>query len=55
MHVSIHVNNGKADRNLAAISSHWLSLDLAGDLVQLEARLFLDLNWLFPLSNSETA
>lgn len=42
MHVSIYVHNGKVDGNLAAMSRHWLSLHLAGDLVQLEPRLFLD-------------
>lgn len=42
MHVSIYVNNGKADGNLAAMSRHWPRPDLAGDLVQLEPRLFPD-------------
>lgn len=42
MHVSIRVNHGKADGNLAAMSRHWVSLVLAGDLVQFEPRLFLD-------------
>lgn len=56
MTVYAHVNYGKADGNLAAMSRHWLSRDLAGDLVQLEPRLYLDpLNCLFPLPSSETA
>ena len=55
MHVSIHVNDGKVDGNLAAMSRHWLSLDLAGDPVQLNLDYFLTLKSLFPLSSSETA